>query len=362
MKLHILLLALGISSVSMSQITITRADFADGGDTVRMSVASDPGVDFSLTGANYTWNFSNLVPNSQELVNFKAMAQASTLASFTFGTFAPPKYQATNFGSSTDLPLAQLTAALPISITDVNLFSKNSNDSITSVGYSFVVQGTEVPFKSDTIETRYKFPMNYGNVYTSRGYSNLDLNPFTNAIWRQHKTRASNVDGWGTITTPYGTFDALRITHYITEFDSIQIEIAGNATWIPIPVPDQVVHEWWAENQLEPVLRVEQSDILGNLTVTKVEYRDSYNPALASVEKHQLDIGVYPNPTTDQLIVQLDDARAFYSVIDVEGSILLEGTFVALSNQLDVSSLSNGNYQLVVRSANHFGIVPFIKN
>ena len=361
MKLHLLLLTVGISSSSFSQITITRADFADGGDTVRMSIADNPGLDFSLTGANYTWNFSSLVPNSQELVNFKAMSQASTLASFTFGIFAPPKYQATNFGSSTDLPLAQLTATLPISITDLNLFSKNSNDSITSVGYSFVVQGTEVPFKSDTIETRYKFPMNYGNVYTSRGYSNLDLNPFTNAIWRQYKTRASNVDGWGTVTTPFGTFDALRITHFITEFDSIQIEIAGNATWIPIPVPDQVVHEWWADNQLEPVLRVESSDILGNLTVTKIEYRDNYDPALASVAKNEIEIGVFPNPTTDQLTVKLDQLGAQYTVIGANGVNVMQGTFNALSNQLDVSSLADGNYQLVVRSVNHFGLIPFVK-
>lgn len=361
MKLQLLLFTLGVVPLSIGQITITNADFADGGDTVRMSITNSPGTDFSLTGANYTWDFSNFTPTSQELIEFKAMSQASSLSSFTFGMFAPPKYQATNFGSNTDLPLAQLTSFLPVSISDVSLFSKNSNDSITSVGYAFVVQGTEVPFKSDTIETRYKFPMNYGDFYNSRGYSNLDLNPFTNAIWRQYRTRTSNVDGWGTITTPYGTFDALRITHLITEFDSIQFDFGGTVTWIPIPVPDQTVYEWWAENQLEPILRVESSDVLGTPTVTKVEYRDNYNPALASVKKNELEVGIYPNPTTDFLTVKLDQLGANYSIVDVKGTVVMHGTFNSLSNQLDVSQLSVGNYQLAVRSANHFGLTPFVK-
>ena len=78
-------------------------------------------------------------------------------------------------------------------------FSKKTTDSITSIGYAVSVSGTEVPFKSDTIETRYKFPLNYGDQYSSRGYSLMDLNPVYNGVLKQrqvfrlvfHKTATS---------------------------------------------------------------------------------------------------------------------------------------------------------------------------
>ena len=67
------------------------------------------------------------------------------------------------------------------------------------------IEGNEVPVKSDTIETRYKFPLQYGDAYSSRGYTHLDMNPFYNGIWVQYRQRSSLVDGWGSITTPRNT-------------------------------------------------------------------------------------------------------------------------------------------------------------
>ena len=224
MRLFILCFLL-VPVFSWGQITLTTADFANGGDTVRMSFTTDPTIDYSSTGANYTWDFSGLVAEEQVLRDFKDMGQASTLVNFMFGSFAATEYQATYFAESEAIPLDQIGGFLPVNISEVNMMTKNSADSITSVGFSVVVEGTEVPFKSDTIETRYKFPANYGDVYSSRGYSNMDLNPISNSIWRQHRLRNSNIDGWGTITTPLGTFDALRIRHDIQESDSLFFEI-----------------------------------------------------------------------------------------------------------------------------------------
>ena len=44
-----LYLLLFIPFVSLCQITVDVNDFADGGDPVRLSITSDPGIDFTTT-------------------------------------------------------------------------------------------------------------------------------------------------------------------------------------------------------------------------------------------------------------------------------------------------------------------------
>lgn len=357
----LLLAALFLPFFNFAQITITANDFADGGDTVRMSVSNDMGIDFSLTGANYNWDFSTLTPSSQELKEFKSMSQASTLASFLFGGFQPPQYQASNFASSTDLPLDQIGTFLPVSITDINLFSKNSADSITSIGYSVVVQGTEVPFKSDTIETRYKFPMNFGDFYSSRGYSELDMNPVVNAIWIQYKQRYSNVDGWGSVTTPFGTFNALRIKHDIYETDSLMFEIGGVPTWIPLPIPVLTVYEWWATGELEPVLRAEVNTVGGTPVVRKIEYRDNYDPQLASIEEDEIEIGLYPNPVVNELKVKTTSIGSEYYIISNGGSLIQSGIIEEFESTFDLSNAAAGSYIFVLKTSDSFQTQSFVK-
>ena len=223
----LIIIAILFPFIASSQITLNVADFSDGGDTVRMSNSTDLTIDFVTTGPNQNWDYSNLTADSQTLLDYQETSSMSFLAQVIFGTFAASDYQATNYISSTALPLDQIGGFLPVNITDVFQFSKNSADSITSIGMALSIDGNEVPFKSDTIETRYKLPLNYNDSYSSRGYTNLDMNPFYNGIWIQYKQRSSVVDGWGNIVTPYGSFDALRIDHFITETDSLFVDFVG---------------------------------------------------------------------------------------------------------------------------------------
>ena len=54
--------------LAAAQISVDVNDFADGGDTVRLSITTNPGIDFATTGANTNWNFSDLSAESQELL------------------------------------------------------------------------------------------------------------------------------------------------------------------------------------------------------------------------------------------------------------------------------------------------------
>ena len=356
----LLALALLTSGLASAQITLNNSDFADGGDTVRMSSATDPAIDFLSTGTNYTWDFSGLIAESQVLKNYNDLSGASTFVQFLFGSFAPTKYQATNIVASDDLPLDQIGAFLPINISEVNAVSKNSADSITSIGFSILVDGNEVPFKSDTIETRYKFPANYGDVYSSRGYTNLDINPIFDAIWIQYRQRSSNIDGWGEITTPFGTFDALRMRHIIEEQDSIYIGQFGQ--WIAFPVPTSTEYEWWASGELEPVLRISTSAFQGVETVTDIEYRDSYDPQLAGTNELFADVNVFPNPATDRIRLDGVEIGSVYSVLSSDGKVCGSGVIASNSADIEISELLPGQYTLFLKSeGGTFGKSSFVK-
>lgn len=351
-----LLLALLLPTTLMSQISLNVNDFSDGGDAVWVSTAVDPTIDYSTTGANHVWDFSNLTPQNQNEKIYNDMTGVSAFVGFMFGMFAPNAYQATNYTSSSAIPLDQLTTFLPVTIDDIYQFSKNSSSKINSIGFSISIDGNEVPFRSDTIETRYELPLNYQDAYDSRGYSEVDMNPFFNAIWRQHRYRISEVDGWGSITTPYGNFQCLRIKHQISETDSLFMDIGGNGMWLPLPVPKRNEYEWITNGQKEPVLRINTALVGGNETVTTIEYRDM-NQNLA-VEELALAVDVYPNPTVDEIHVNWNEMES-YIIVSVDGQIVDKAK--GSQNLISVRHLTPGVYTIIMKSKDSIVRKEFIK-
>ena len=349
MKLFSLLLFVPI--LTFSQITVDVNDFADGGDTVRLSIATDPAIEYATTGANMTWDFSALVAESQELRDFKDMSAAPFLINLSYGGNASADYQATNYAEATDIPLDMAGQFLPISINEVNQFSKHTADSVTMIGLGINVEGNDVPVPSDTIETKYVFPLNFGDSYSSRGYTKLDMNPFFNLIWIQYRQRSSTVDGWGTVTTPFGSFDCIRVKHDISEIDSVFIDLTGTPMWIELPVPPAVEYEWIAKNELLPVMSIRTNAAGGNEAVTQIKYRDIYLGMDAGINENTLNLKLGPNPVHNDLYITGLNGDTPYEVVTVEGKVLQTGIVQdqnlissAGISTIDLSRLNTGIY------------------
>lgn len=335
-----------ICSVS-AQIIITSADFADGGDTVRMSVTTDPNIDFSTTGADQNWDFTNLIAESQYLKQFSEISQAGTFAGFLFGQFAAPKYQASYYNESTALPLDQISQFLTLPIEKFYSISRLTADSLTSIGTIISVSGNLIPVKSDTIETRFDLPLHFGDNHFSRGYTYLDMNPIQNSIWIQHRTRTTEVDGWGVITTPFGTFNTLRVRHDITENDSLYIDFSGFGFWAPIPVPLSHEYEWWTNGQKEPVLKITTNEVQGNETVTSIEYRDLYRGLDAGLIESAFEFNVYPNPTQGLAWIKSKYPVTSVQIYNVNGQMIrTQSISDKLEFSIDLSDLTPGIYYM----------------
>lgn len=359
MKKILLIALLPFASIN-AQITLNQSDFANGGDTIRMSTSSDLTLDFSSTGSNHVWDYSSLVPSSQKLNLYRPSSQFSPSTMFYFGPLATSKYKASYSMETSEIPIAQIAGILQVPITDLLSFTKNSPDSLTSVGFSMTVSGSEIPFKSDTIEKSYDFPINFDNKTYSRGYTNVNLSPFIDAIFRQHRQHSSKVDGWGSITTPYGTFNALRIKHDISELDSIYIGTLK--LWLPVPVLPKSIYEWWTPGKKEPVLRITTSTLVGTETINSVEYRDEYRTLDASINELTNNFQVYPNPVSNILKIKIEKQINKLNITDFTGKIIKEISDLT-SNCLEIntSELNQGIYYLSIYSDDAVHIRNFVK-
>ena len=68
------------------------------------------------------------------------------------------------------------------------------------------------------------------------------------------------------------------------------------------------------------------------------------------IEKNTLSFTVYPNPTVDYLNISGDDTQnATFRVFSVSGSLVREGNLE--NNTIDVTSINNGNYILMLTTA-----------
>jgi hypothetical protein len=246
-----------------------------------------------------------------------------------------------------------------VSLSDLNQYTKSTNDSITSIGYSISVNGQGVPFKSDTIETRYKFPLNFNDQHYSRGYSYIDLNPIVDIKYKQYRQRNTTVDGWGSLTTPKGTFQVLRIKHDINEIDSIYQTFFGAGAWFGTPPIVRTEYEWFGLNNTEWLLKV----VTTNNNVTSIEYQEDYLGLDAGINTTDFQFNVYPNPTTDFIYFDSEILVNSAQLIDAQGATLANFTEEELINQkIDISTYNAGYYLLKLNNSQSSKIIKIVKN
>jgi hypothetical protein len=344
------------------QITLSGSDFAGANDTIRISQTMDPVIDYTITGSGFIWSFSELTPTSQFLKYFQPISNSTILVQAEYGFNAPTEYKATYFLESRDIPIDQLNQFLPAELSDLNAFSRKNMDSITSIGYSLSVNGQALPFKSDTIETHYKFPMNFEDTFSTRGYTYIDLNPVTDFKLKQYRQRMSIVDGFGTLITPFGTFEVLRIKSVINELDSVYQTFFGGGGWNALPITITTEYEWWAVGKDEAMLKIVVTDNNGTPQIRSIEYQDNYLGLDASLKENSFEFNLVPNPADNLISIESDLAIEHIQVIGLDGSVVLKQNANNVSKfTIEISMLQAGVYFVEVSSGKFSATQKLIK-
>jgi len=362
MKIFSVVFSFALTGSLFSQITLSGNDFAGANDTVRISQTMDPVIDYTLTGPNFSWDFSGLTAASQYLKYFQPVSNSTILVQAEYGFTAPTEYKATYFLESRDIPIDQLNQFLPAELSDLNQFSRKTADSITSLGYSLSVNGQALPFKSDTIETHYKFPTNFEDTFSTRGYTYIDLNPVTDFKLKQYRQRTSIVDGFGTLITPFGTFEVLRIKSVINELDSVYQTFFGGGGWNVLPQTVITEYEWWAQGKNDAMLKIVATENNGTPQIRSIEYQDIYLGLDASLKENFFEFNLVPNPADNLILIDSDLAIEHIQVIGLDGSVVLKQNANNVSKAtIEISMLETGVYFVEVSSGKFSATQKLIK-
>jgi PKD repeat protein len=253
------LLMLGIAVSAFSQITITQSDMPSSGDTLRYSNTNSI-YTWETTGASYTWNFDSLKPSGQGVNSYKSMLSVDPINAVLLGGLS-------DFGLKVidSIPLGIVT------FKNIYNFFKKTSSKFTSEVYDVSVSGIPLASAYSDPDELYQFPLTYGRIDTSTFDVTLSIPATGN--FRMKGTRINEVDGWGTVNTPFGSFPCLRMKSTVTEMDSITITAFSLSLGIP---RNSTTFSWLANGIKIPVLEVQGTYAGSVFTATQVRYRDSY--------------------------------------------------------------------------------------
>ncbi|MBL0342102.1 MAG: T9SS type A sorting domain-containing protein [Bacteroidetes bacterium] len=275
-----------------SQLTITTSDMPSVDDTFRVSNGLiTPTIDPALTGTQFTWDFSTLQMVTQDIDSFVNVASTGTFYSVVFSNLPFNPYRANLAAKGPALP------AIPqISISDVVYFYYNSTGSYEVSGYGANINGIPVPIPFNNKDRIYDFPLTYGNLDSSDSDFQLSLPGL--GFYGHDQHRVNEVDGWGTLITPFGSFNTVRVKSIVTSIDSLYIDSLG--TGFGFSLPQTTEYKWLGALSGIPLLQINTTNTLGIEIVSSIRYRDSLRVLTGineNVESNTFSLNVFPNPS-----------------------------------------------------------------
>ncbi|RZL12920.1 MAG: hypothetical protein EOO62_09705 [Hymenobacter sp.] len=313
--------------------SITAADMPAVGDSLRLSQAATTlpttAPPLARSGANQIWNYAGLAATSQRVERYAAVSTATgLLLQLTFNSAFNPDNRATLV-----VPRALPAVGGLLPITDPLEFSTVSAADFRLVGYGGTFNGTAVPLTyvaKNQQDIIYRFPLSYTNVpAVSNSLLTTPAALAATGYFSQKRERRNQADAWGTLTTPFGTFQTVRVVTTITDHDSLSV--GGNSQALDLPI----VHEykWLAKGVHVPVLTITTATVAGREVITGVEYRDIYRrftPLAGRSAAGAAGFSTYPNPSAVGTALQLA-VPAGSGPLSVVGTDLLGRRLFAVS-------------------------------
>jgi len=295
-----------VASVAHAQIIIDRTDMPIGNDTFRYSESDNllGIIDLDDTGPDYTWDYSNLSSVTQRVDTFVDPIFGTPLIyNVTFSNIFDQDHFATIAQRN---PLSSQMGFGPIQLTDVYDYYRETDDFWAFVGMGATINDIPLTSTTEPRDFIYEFPLTFGDSYS--GFSQYGFEIPTFGYFGSKRDRSTVVDGYGTITTRYGTFEAIRIKSTSIMVDTISF----NGFGFDQPRPTEVEVKWLAKSIRTPLLRVVSRQFQGMDQINIVEYLDSlrgFTPG-SGVGVSDLvasnSLLISPNPATDHIQLRSD--------------------------------------------------------
>jgi len=349
MKKHLLIvIALMLPTfASVAQITINRSDLGNfinsyvihANDSTNLNLLSA-----GAPGANQTWDLTGL--GNDYLDTMKFLSPDSSYCASSFPTANIAGIQSGNF-----------------------FFMQEDNSKLDMLGYCGVLMAPDtsvVPYNPP--QTQATFPSTYNTTFNGQttfklrvAYTYMSLD----SIGRNsYLTYSSLMDGWGSVTTPLGTFTCLRQKMVKYQTDSSFVHIAG-AGWMAYGTPavdTSIEYSWWSQHN--PFI----ADITTswNGAVKSANYMTASTLGIHEKDNNTRILSLYPNPTNGNITLDAGSGllqNGKVEIYNLLGDKVYETLFSDKSSQLliDLSNVSGGVYFLKLKTEKETIVKKFVK-
>jgi hypothetical protein len=339
-----------------AQITITSGDFGSAGESFTVGTHTAPGVSPGSAGPNQTWDFSALITQSLDTVQF---------------------LNPTGLPGATSFPGANLA----IESNDGLFYFDKSSSGVNTLGGASSFGGVPAVAVYNPPQTLLPFPAAYNDQFTSSTAFNTELAfPIDTNILGcvikidsirivRNSTLNTAFDAWGTVTLPTGSFPSLRANSLESTTDSIFIYVPNGlqclllgvnepAGWILAPnlliqaagFPGNVIqaasriYTWYANGEKFGVLAMQMDD---QNNVESARFKSDASQLVSIEDNEATTWQVTPNPAGESVNFGLTQP-GLVTVTDLSGRIIWENE-VQPNTAVSIADWKDGLYVYTVQ-------------
>lgn len=338
----------------IGQDTIRTQDLPHRGDKFVLSTGIIfSGMQPAETGANYNWDYSNLESNNQQIDTMVSPNATNPALSFFFIDNILNTNRSNHASRGQDYNLGFT------GLSDIYNYYYNSATEYRQPGLGAVINSIPIPVYFIPHDVLYRFPLTYlDEDSVSYSYA-VDLTSTIGIYYHVSRRRHNMVDGWGTLETPFGTFNVLRVHSVLIEEDSTFIKQLN----IGIKSAPVTTHafKWLGVGSGLPLLQINTTvDIT---TVTQILYQDSIRlTGISNVSPIISNPLLFPNPASERVVIRYslhNKSDVKFELISMEGKQIVEVIEFSQSaginfEVLDLSDykLAQGNYIIKIQAGN----------
>ncbi len=337
-----------IPLLSTSQIVITSDEILGIGDEVIQAYdnSPDPSLVPGDPGENLFWDFSALFADDIDTFSFVSPASTpygSTFPSSNLAFFTGEEGSYVYFNKNTD---ALLMVGLVTEMEDLGVVSSpvEPNEEFLVFPFEYGYQGNET------------FSYNFSADVSIPGIDSMKM--------KRTIDKESEVDAWGTMTVPMGTYDVLRIHETRDYTDTIWAKVAIFG-WQVFSVEEgqEERYIWCSDDPEVRYILVNLNIDPGTGEVTDSEFMAEPQPVGLDEIIARGELNAYPNPFADQLTIKNTGAKPIdYFLADARGKILIKERLNASGVKMHrLEYLAPGIYFLRYHTGNATSIIKVIK-
>lgn len=271
----------------------------DYGDSLKGTTSQydSTGIAPGSSGANITWNYTNLTLNNTKLISHLYKDPAKTKDTSASGS---PLFPAAN--------LADLTP------NGFNSYYQYTPDSVTYLGNYKDVHTYELVFGS---EKQNICPLSFGNSY----YNSFSVHPIGVCTHNSYINRTTTYDAYGTLNISKSSYAVARIKIVEQEIDSsctpnIPPEFKYDTTYVWFDInTGQPVFSWkyYCDTNLHYINKYVEGYSYSHLPATVVA------TSILPAAEQKFQFVVYPNPSTGEFTLSGLQKNSLIEIYNVRG-------------------------------------------